>query len=137
MFHIAITTNDLEKSRSFYGSTLQCAEGRVGVNWVDFDFFGNQLTIQYISDRISPVKNHFHPTTNFPLEHWGIVLDWEKWHQLKEKLEYTAGVEFIVQPQTVMKGEVGEQSTFMITDPDGNPIEFKTFRDLGNVFRSK
>jgi extradiol dioxygenase family protein len=34
-----------------------------------------------------------------------------------------------------MKGEVGEQMSMFIEDPDGHTIEFKAFPDPEDVFR--
>ena len=42
-FHLAFPVDNLEAARTFYGSTLGCAEGRSSVEWIDFDFFGPQL----------------------------------------------------------------------------------------------
>ncbi|SVB48330.1 uncharacterized protein METZ01_LOCUS201184, partial [marine metagenome] len=45
IFHLAYTVLDLESSRKFYGDLLGCQEGRSTESWVDFDFFGNQLSL--------------------------------------------------------------------------------------------
>ena len=39
------------------------------------------------------------------------------------------GYAFFIEPRTVMKGEVGEQLSMFIEDPDGHAIEFKAFED--------
>mgnify|MGYP003326921151 CR=1 FL=1 len=38
-------------------------------------------------------------------------------------------INFLVKPQTRFKGLKGEQKTFFVQDPDGNAIEFKTFKN--------
>ena len=45
VFHLAYTVTDLDSARSFYGKLLGCQEGRSTETWVDFDFFGNQLSL--------------------------------------------------------------------------------------------
>jgi hypothetical protein len=45
VFHLAYTVTDLESTRRFYGSLLGCLEGRSSETWVDFNFFGNQLSL--------------------------------------------------------------------------------------------
>jgi len=44
-FHLAYTVSDLDSARKFYGDLLGCREGRSTESWVDFDFFGNQLSL--------------------------------------------------------------------------------------------
>jgi len=45
VFHLAYTVNDLESTRKFYGDLLGCLEGRSSDTWIDFNFFGNQLSL--------------------------------------------------------------------------------------------
>ena len=47
-----------------------------------------------------------------------------------------AGVEFLIEPHTRFAGEPGEQATMFPTDPSGNALEFKSFRDPDALFRS-
>jgi extradiol dioxygenase family protein len=90
-FHIAFATRDLEKSKDFYENTLECTRGRSGTTWIDYDFFGHQLTIQFISSKQEHSRNYYHPKTMFPSNHFGIILKWNAWQNhrlyLKEKLE--------------------------------------------------
>nr|MCU0815776.1 dioxygenase [Cypionkella sp.] len=44
-FHLAIHVRDLDEARAFYGGVLGCAEGRSAPTWVDFSFFGHQLSL--------------------------------------------------------------------------------------------
>ena len=45
IFHFAFNVSSLEKARAFYGELLQCQEGRSTETWIDFNFFGHQLSI--------------------------------------------------------------------------------------------
>ena len=45
LFHLAIHITDLDEARAFYGGVLGCKEGRSTETWVDFDFFGHQLSL--------------------------------------------------------------------------------------------
>ena len=45
VFHLAYHVTDLDEARAFYGGTLGCAEGRSTDTWVDFDFFGHQISL--------------------------------------------------------------------------------------------
>ena len=39
---------DLDAARNFYGALLGCPEGRSDKDWIDFDFFGHQITAHLI-----------------------------------------------------------------------------------------
>ena len=42
---------------------------------------------------------------------------------------------FIIEPHVRFKGQPGEQATMFLTDPSGNALEFKSFRDIaGQLF---
>ena len=132
-FHLAFATTDLKRMKAFYGKFLGLKEGRSAESWVDYDFFGHQLTIQEvpITYRTARIYN---PQSNVPSDHWGIVLSLTDWRKLRDKLK-KVGVPFYIEPRTVMKGEVGEQRSMFIEDPDGHAIEFKAFADDADLFR--
>jgi len=44
IFHLAFNVRDLDEARRFYGGVLGRAEGRSTDTWVDFDFFGHQIS---------------------------------------------------------------------------------------------
>jgi extradiol dioxygenase family protein len=50
-FHYAFKVKDLTSTRKFYAGILGCREGRSAETWIDFDFFGNQLSA-HLSDNI-------------------------------------------------------------------------------------
>ena len=35
----------------------------------------------------------------------------------------------LIEPQVRFRGKTGEQATLFVRDPNGNPLEFKAFRD--------
>jgi uncharacterized protein len=76
----------------------------------------------------NPVDGH-----DVPVPHFGVVLEWQKWHELAERLR-VAGVRFGIEPGIRFQGQVGEQATMFFQDPSGNALEFKAFRDLGQLF---
>lgn len=45
LFHLAYHVRNLESARHFYGTVLGCKEGRSTDTWVDFDFFGHQISL--------------------------------------------------------------------------------------------
>jgi extradiol dioxygenase family protein len=68
-----------------------------------------------------------------PVPHFGVVLEWDDWHALADRLKQ-AGIGFGIEPHIRFKGQVGEQATMFFRDPSGNALEFKTFRDPAQLF---
>lgn len=134
LFHLAIHVTDLDAARHFYGEVLGCTEGRLAATWVDFDFFGHQLSLHlgepFRTTRTGKVGDHM-----VMMPHLGVVLPLDAWCALADRLA-EKGVEFDIPPMTRFKGEPGEQRTMFLFDPSGNPIEIKGFASLGEVFSS-
>jgi extradiol dioxygenase family protein len=136
-FHLAIRVRDLASARSFYGEILGCAEGRSSADWVDFDFFGHQLVCHAVANAQpdaaahNPVDGH-----DVPVPHFGMVLEMRDWESLAARLK-AAGVAFVIEPHIRFKGEPGEQATMFLTDPSGNALEFKAFRDIARQLFAK
>lgn len=55
-FHLAYHVTDLDEARAFYGDLLGCKEGRSTETWVDFDFFGHQISLQWVNRLLSPIQ---------------------------------------------------------------------------------
>ena len=133
-FHLAIPVTDLASARRFYGELLGCPEGRSAQEWVDFDFFGHQLVahLDHSGAARKPLYNAV-DGHDVPVPHFGIVLEWQRWHELAERLR-AVGMRFGIEPGIRFKGQVGEQATMFFQDPSGNALEFKAFRDIGQLF---
>jgi extradiol dioxygenase family protein len=133
-FHLAFHVRDLDVARDFYGRVLGCTEGRSTDTWVDFDLFGHQLSLHlgepFATTLTGRVGNHM-----VPMPHFGLVLDLPDWQAMAQRLQ-DAQVAFVLPPQVRFEGQPGEQWTLFFTDPFGNPIEFKGFRSLGDVFQT-
>jgi extradiol dioxygenase family protein len=135
-FHLAIPVHDLAAARAFYGTLFGCAEGRSAAEWVDFDFFGHQLVAHLDPSRrafVGPSHTNEVDGHQVPVPHFGIVLAWERWHELAARLR-AAGIRFVIEPRIRFAGAVGEQATFFLYDPSGNALEFKAFRDPTQLF---
>jgi hypothetical protein len=133
IFHLAYTVRDLESSRKFYGDLLGCQEGRSTESWVDFDFFGNQLSL-HIGQTIQELESDSRvDNVEVPLPHFGCVLDWDLFHNLADKLK-SAGIVFIIEPTIRFEGMPGEQATMFLEDYSQNALEFKSFRNPNEVF---
>jgi len=131
-FHLAIPVHDLSAARRFYGELLECAEGRSSAEWVDFNFFGHQL-VAHLDPRREPRHHNKVDGKDVPVPHFGIVLAWDDWHALAQKLR-DARVRFEIEPGVRFRGEVGEQATMFLFDPSGNALEFKAFADPSRLF---
>ncbi|MFO7278129.1 MAG: VOC family protein [Pseudomonadota bacterium] len=132
-FHLAIPVHDLAAARRFYGEQFGCREGRSSDTWVDFDFFGHQL-VAHLDPR-RRAEPHFNDVDghDVPVPHFGVVLEWDEWHRLAERLR-ACGTRFVLEPGIRFEGKVGEQATFFLYDPSGNALEFKAFRDPSQLF---
>lgn len=68
-----------------------------------------------------------------PVPHFGVVLEWDAWHALADRLR-AAHTDFVIAPYVRFAGQVGEQATMFFLDPSGNALEFKAFRDPSQLF---
>ena len=134
-FHLAFPVSDLEATRRFYVDLLGCGLGRESSEWLDFDFFGHQITAHRVKRPKGGAANDVDGDA-VPIPHFGAILPWEQWHALSERLR-AAGVEFVIGPRIRFAGQVGEQATMFLHDPAGNALEFKSFRDDRRVFASE
>lgn len=133
-FHLAFPVRDLAGTRRFYGELLGCREGRSAETWVDFDFFGHQLSA-HLAAREEPVPTNAVDGDDVPVRHFGVVLALPEWERLAERLR-AAGVAFRIEPHVRFRGEAGEQATFFVQDPSGNDLEFKAFADPRRLFEA-
>ena len=151
-FHLAFPVRDLTETRDFYLNILGCREGRSSDRWIDFDLFGHQIVAHQIDDETvatadadagdnagdnagadagaNAVDGH-----EVPVPHFGVVMDWQQWHEFAERLK-GQGVSFVIEPHVRFPGEVGEQATMFFRDPSGNALEFKAFQDPEQLFAS-
>lgn len=134
LFHLAYHVRDLGDARRFYGGVLGCREGRSADTWVDFDFFGHQISLHlgepFATTDTGRVGGHL-----VPMPHLGLVLELPDWQALAGRLK-AAGVAFVMEPQVRFEGQPGEQWTMFFRDPCGNPIEVKGFRSLDTVYET-
>ena len=127
-----LLTTDPAAASEFYGGLFGCPEGRSSQEWVDFDFFGHQLVAH-----LDPTRRavHFNEVDgkDVPVPHFGVVLEWNHWHELAERLR-RGGVKFQIEPGIRFAGQVGEQATMFLYDNSGNALEFKAFKDPSKLF---
>ena len=122
-FHLAFPIKDIEETKKFYKNILGCKIGRESDAWVDFNFFGHQVSAHLKPEELSNAKKNEVDGKSVPVRHFGVVLDWKEWHSLSEKLQKLK-IKFIINPYIRFKGEIGEQATMFFLDPSGNALEF-------------
>ena len=132
LFHLAYNVRNLSDARSFYGEILGCEEGRSSDSWVDYNFFGHEISLHlgtpFEVQATGKVGGHM-----VPMPHLGVILPQADWQALADRLT-AANLEFVLEPTTRFAGQPGEQSTMFFYDPAGNPIEIKGFADMAGVF---
>lgn len=130
---------DLAAAAAFFENVLGCQRGREAETWIDFDLFGHQLSLHQGRSMMSedgPLSGMGAvDNKSVPMPHFGVVLAWDDWHALVEKLRH-ASITFRLEPQMRFEGEPGEQGTFFVDAPGDVALEFKTFRDFQRVFAS-
>jgi extradiol dioxygenase family protein len=131
-FHLAFHVKDLASTRRFYRDVLGCAEGRSTDIWVDFDFFGNQ-----ISAHLGPVAETADrgqvDGVAVPMPHFGAILDWSLLPEVARALE-ASGCTVVLPYQVRYPGQVGEQATVFVRDFSGNAIELKAFKNPDEIY---
>jgi extradiol dioxygenase family protein len=132
-FHFAFFVRDRASTRRFYGEIFGCREGRRTETWVDFDFFGNQISANATGD-VMPTQNTGKVEDILvPMPHFGALLDWQEFEALAGRIR-AAGMRFILEPRVRYAGQPGEQATRFLLDPSGNALEFKSFKHPEHVF---
>ena len=128
LFHYAFKIKDIPSTRKFYIDILGCEEGRSTESWIDFNFFGHQLSA-HISDNINELDYCGHVDgVSVPIPHFGAIVSMERFDEIKERLQ-ASDISFIV-------GKPGEQATMFFLDYSGNAIEMKAFKNEEDVFSS-
>ena len=131
-FHLAIPVKEITETRYFYRDILGCKEGRSSDHWVDFNFFGHQLVLHIDSSKANILNENNVDGKSVPVPHFGIVLDWDVFENFEKKISNK--VKFIIEPYIRFEGQAGEQKTMFFKDPSGNALEFKTFKNINQLF---
>ena len=132
-FHLAIQVRDIDEARDFYGAQLGFPEGRSAEAWIDFDMFGHQLVTHLNpiigkDGKITSISNLV-DGHGVPVPHFGVVMNFDDWEIFVNKVSSFID-SFIIEPYVRFKGEPGEQGTMFFSDPSGNALEFKAFRNI-------
>jgi len=135
-FHLAFPVKNLKDTKDFYTDILGCSLGRTNEKWIDFNFYGHQITAHLSPESFikKDISNKV-DGKDVPVRHFGLILNWEDWHNIKDNLLKNK-VTFIIEPYIRFKGQKGEQATLFIVDPSLNGIELKSFKEKEMIFYS-
>jgi len=139
-FHLAIQVRDINEARDFYGNKMGLPEGRSSTDWIDFNLFGHQLVTHVNPQlgkegKVASIANGV-DGQGVPVPHFGVVLNFDDWEALAETVTEFVD-DFIIEPYIRFKGQPGEQGTMFFSDPSGNALEFKAFRDIESQLFAK
>jgi extradiol dioxygenase family protein len=131
-FHHAFAVRDLASTRTFYRELLGCREGRSTETWIDFDFYGNQISA-HLGSPTPPAAVGRVENVEVPIPHFGALLGWEEFQTLAARLG-AASIAFLIAPSVRYVGLPAEQATMFFLDPSGNALELKAFRNPAAAF---
>ena len=105
-FHLAFNVKDIKNTIKFYHTILGCELGRPTEHWVDFNFFGHQLST-HVSDKI-PELDYCEKVEGLkvPIPHFGCIIDSTIFNGIKENLEKYK-IDFVFKPQKRYKDKIG------------------------------
>jgi extradiol dioxygenase family protein len=135
-FHLAFPVDDLEAARKFYTEVMGCGVGRSSDAWIDFDLYGHQVVAHLSPEDVQASNANGVDGDRVPVRHFGVVLSMHEWQALADRLTST-GIEFIIEPKIRFKGQPGEQATMFFSDPAGNALEFKAFKNMDQLFATE
>ena len=134
-FHLAFPVYDIKKTIDWYVSYLNCSVGRKSKRWVDFNFYGHQISAHLIDKKNKKDKINLVDGKKIPSRHFGIILEMNDWKNLVTYLNEKK-VKYVIKPNIRFKGQIGEQATFFIKDPSNNVLEFKAFQNDNKIFEN-
>lgn len=129
-FHLSFCVSDLEATRRFYKDLLQCPEGRSSASAIDFSFWGHQLTCHLAPGRVRAAS-----AESLDGNHFGAILPHDEFQRVAARLQ-AASVPFIKPPAGTELGTAAEHWRMVFTDPSGNAIELKVYRDESRIFEA-
>ena len=131
--HLAIPVRNLSTSKHFYDDTLGCNPGRYTDEWADYSLFGHQLVLH--EDKNHEGRKHFNEVDgkSVPIPHFGVVLEWKVFQTFSERL-VDQKIDFQIAPYLRFEGLPGEQMTMFFYYLSENALEFKSFKNIDQLF---
>jgi len=133
-FHLSLPCLDIEATKFFYVDMLGADIGRFSQHWLDINLFGNQITFTKSGKFDFSFQNYSFEGKILPSFHFGIIIGNSHWERLYEKI--TAQQIELFEEITFLKGKNGEHTSFFVKDPNDYMVEFKTFTEEKDVFKT-
>ena len=130
-FHLALEVGDMDSAVNFYVNMLGCESADKELpNWIDINFFGNELTL-HASDPTKKPKfeaHHVDTMNDVMVPHFGVHLSRSAYNEIKRRVE-EHNIGYLLKPFIRFEGKMLEQETFFIKDPHCNILEIKSYSD--------
>lgn len=134
LFHMSLPCLSVKTTKNFYVDNIGASLGRKTQNWVDVDLFGNQLTFIKAEKFSFNCPNYVFEGKILPSFHFGIIVDLKDWEQIYAKLNEQK-LDLVTQT-TFLQDKTGEHVSFFIKDPNDYMLEFKSFKNSVDTFKS-
>ncbi|AUC15995.1 hypothetical protein BTO06_12885 [Tenacibaculum sp. SZ-18] len=132
-FHVSLPCKNIEETINYYKNQLESVIGRKTKNWVDINLFGHQLTFVLTENFDFQFPFYSLDDEELPSFHFGVILESDEWENTYDRINSQWMFDTVVK-KTFFEDKNGEQNTFIVQDPNGYYIEFKTFRRKDEMF---
>ena len=92
-FHLAFPVDDIAAAKKFNTEVLGCTTGREKEESCVVKFYGHQI-VAHLVPKMPELSTSPVDGKQIPAMHFGLVMDWDDWHQLKARFE-SQGVEIL------------------------------------------
>ena len=117
-FHLAFPVTNLIETERFYVETIGCTIGRRTPTSINFNFHGHQIVAHLVKHMPDNTNGGEVDGKQVPPFHFGLVMEWQQWHQFKERLEQQ-NVVFRLKPHVRYPGKlVNRQQCSWMTPPE-------------------
>ena len=132
-FHMSLPCLSVKETKNFYES-IGASLGRTTQSWVDINLFGHQITFIKAGKFNFSNPNYVFEGKILPSFHFGVIVDFKTWNDVYSKLK-NQDLE-LVEQTTFLKDTIGEHTSFFVKDPNDYMLEFKSFKNPEDVFKS-
>ena len=122
-FYSVFLVTSVEKTVEFYCDILGCRLIHQAATEVEIDFFGNHVCGQLAKEFSSSEYLEYRRSSNY--SSFGLVMSSADWHRAVDHMNYI-GVKFFLEPTVKTDTEGKEHALFLLEDPSGNILEFKS-----------
>jgi len=122
-FYSVVLVTSVEKTLEFYCDILGCRLIHQAATEVEIDFFGNHVCGQLVEESSGSEHLEYRRSSNYPS--FGLVMSSADWHRAVDHMNYI-GVKFFLEPTVKTDSEGKEHALFLLEDPSGNILEFKS-----------